>query len=70
MKIKTENYSANTETRIFLELSNDETFVDAISDDLNEDGVEDQIIAVKNYWILFIPDHFNSKSDNSKMGEG
>lgn len=51
---KTENYSANTETRIFLELSNDETFVDAISDDLNEDGVEDQIIAVKKLLDPFL----------------
>ena len=51
---KTENYSANTETRIFLELFNDETFVDAISDDLNEDGVEDQIIAVKKLLDPFL----------------
>lgn len=51
---KNENYSANTETRIFLELFNDETFVDAISDDLNEDGVEDQIIAVKKLLDPFL----------------
>ncbi|UTC62163.1 pallilysin-related adhesin [Treponema sp. OMZ 787] len=51
---KNENDSPNTDTKIFLELLNDEAFVDAISDDLNEDGVEDQIIAVKKLLDPFL----------------
>ncbi|UTY34136.1 pallilysin-related adhesin [Treponema putidum] len=51
---KTENYTPNTDAKIFLELFNDETFVDAISDDLNEDGVEDQVVAVKKLLDPFL----------------
>ena len=51
---RAENYSPNTDAKIFLELLNDEAFVDAISDDLNEDGVEDQIIAVKKLLDPFL----------------
>ncbi|UTC78778.1 pallilysin-related adhesin [Treponema sp. OMZ 799] len=66
---KTENDSPNTEAKIFLELLNDEAFVDAISDDLNEDGVEDQIIAVKKlldpflYLIISIQNPITQKWD-------
>ena len=40
---KTEAYTANTDAKIFLELFNDEVFIDAISDDLNEDGIQNPI---------------------------
>ena len=66
---KRENYSTNSEAKIFLELLNDEAFVDAISDDLNEDGVEDQIIAVKKlldpflYLIISIQNPVTQKWD-------
>ncbi|UTC67353.1 MULTISPECIES: pallilysin-related adhesin [unclassified Treponema] len=66
---KTETDSPNTEAKIFLELFNDEAFVDAISDDLNEDGVEDQIIAVKKlldpflYLIISIQNPITQKWD-------
>ena len=66
---KTENYSPNTDAKIFLELFNDEAFVDAISDDLNEDGVEDQVIAVKKlldpflYLIISIQNPITQKWD-------
>ena len=51
---KTEAYTANTDAKIFLELFNDEVFIDAISDDLNEDGIEDQVIAVKKLLDPFL----------------
>ena len=66
---KNENYTPNSEAKIFLELFNDESFVDAISDDLNEDGVEDQIIAVKKlldpflYLIISIQNPITQKWD-------
>lgn len=51
---KSETYTANTDAKIFLELFNDEVFIDAISDDLNEDGIEDQVIAVKKLLDPFL----------------
>ena len=66
---KNENYTPNSEAKIFLELFNDESFVDSISDDLNEDGVEDQIIAVKKlldpflYLIISIQNPITQKWD-------
>ncbi len=55
------------DAKIFLELSNDEIFVDAISGDLNSDGVEDQIVAVKKlldpfvYLIISVQDPITQK---------
>ena len=46
--------SASSNAKIFLELYNDEIFVDAVSSDLNGDGVEDQIIAVKKLLDPFL----------------
>lgn len=46
--------STSSNAKIFLELYNDEIFVDAVSSDLNGDGVEDQIIAVKKLLDPFL----------------
>ncbi len=42
------------DANVFLELYNDEIFVDSLSADLNSDGVEDQIIAVKKILDPFL----------------
>ena len=43
-----------SDAKIFLELYNDEIFTDALSADLNGDGVDDQIIAVKKLLDPFL----------------
>ncbi len=62
---KSDNYEqkiSTVESRVFLKLSDNETFIDAISEDLNNDNIEDQIIAVKKlldpflYLIISIQD--------------
>ena len=64
---KTESGANDTNAKIFLELSNDEVFVDAITGDLNGDGIEDQIIAVKKlldpflYLVISIQDSITQK---------
>ncbi|QOW60554.1 pallilysin-related adhesin [Treponema pedis] len=64
---KNETDSNGADAKIFLELSNDEVFIDAITGDLNGDGVEDQIVAVKKlldpflYLIISIQDPIMQK---------
>ncbi|MEL3913142.1 MAG: pallilysin-related adhesin [Treponema pedis] len=64
---KNDTVAENTDTKFFLELSNDEVFVDAISGDLNGDGVEDHIAAVKKlldpfvYLIISVQDPITQK---------
>ncbi|WP_252723414.1 hypothetical protein [Treponema pedis] len=65
---KNETDSKGADAKIFLELSNDEVFIDAITGDLNGDGVEDQIVAVKKLLDpFFIFDYFHSRPDYAKM---
>lgn len=66
---KTISNSDNSGTESFVELTNDEIFVDAISGDLNSDGVDDQIIAIKKlldpfvYLIVSIQDPITQKRE-------
>lgn len=49
-----DNETGLPEMKIFIELNKDEIFVDALSADLNGDGAEDQIIAIKKMLDPFV----------------